>query len=470
MKARAMKGGFWLGLGSGAEQGLRFIRNIILVRILAPEAFGLMAIILAVNAAFESFTQIGIKEAIIQNPRGEESTYLNGAWFMSFGRSILLFIGGIVSSYWITDFYEIPQHTFLIQASFVAIVLNGSISVGAYIALKQMNYKKWVLITHGGGLFGILTAIGLSFVLQNVWALVIGYLTEALMRNILSYIVCPHIPKYRFEKEHIHSLLQYARGMFGLPILFFIYAQMDIFVVGKLYSKTELGLYSMVVTLAQAPAVIITSLVNPILMPVFSQKQNDKQWINIAIIKAIKIIMTIGMPLVLFAAFYGRDLLAVIYGSTYAVMAVPFVVHLATTIMRSASVPITNVYFALGRPEQHRTFTGIRAILIVVLIYPAIKWLGFTGAALAVFLATTIGLFFQVMRIRKLTGLDITKFKNILFETLAFSLIVGLVWIATTFLPSSTPEINIAQGLTGCVLGYGLIIAFMIKKKVSLSK
>ena len=94
LKARAMKGSFWLGLGSGSEQGLRFLRNIILVRILAPEAFGLMAIVLAVNAAFESFTQIGIKDAIVQNPRGEDDTYLNIAWFMAFGRLILLFITG----------------------------------------------------------------------------------------------------------------------------------------------------------------------------------------------------------------------------------------------------------------------------------------------------------------------------------------------------------------------------------------
>lgn len=460
-----MKGSFWLGLGSGAEQGLRFIRNIILVRILAPEAFGLMAIILAVNAAFESFTQIGIKEAIIQNPRGEESTYLNGAWFMSFGRSILLFIVGIVSSYWITDFYEIPQHILLIQASFVAIIMNGSISVGAYLALKKMSYKKWVLITHGGGLLGILTTIGLSFVLQNVWALVLGFLTEALMRNVLSYILCPYIPEFRFEKEHVKSMLQYARGMFGVPILYFIYAQMDIFVVGKLYPKYELGLYSMVANLAWAPAMIITTLINPILMPVFSMKQNDYMWINKALIRATRLIVIAGIPLVLFAALFGRDLLTVIYGTPYARMVLPFILLLITTIMRSASVPIATLYNAVGKPELHRLFTGIRAILIVILIYPAIKWIGLTGAALAVLLSTVISIIPQIRRACDLTGLKVRSFNKIIVEAVVFSCIIGTILFVLKVVSSNTPIISLIQGLIGCTFCYGMIAILIVKRK-----
>jgi O-antigen/teichoic acid export membrane protein len=180
----------------------------------------------------------------------------------------------------------------------------------------------------------------------------------------------PFLPQFRFDKEQINALFQYSKGLFGLPILYFIYAQADIFVIGKLFSKSDLGLYSMVINLAQTPALLITSLVNPLLMPVFSQKQNDSEWINRAIIQSTKIIMMTGVPLVFFAAFYGNDLLTIIYGTSYAAMAIPFTVYLGITIMRSASVPIANVYLAIGRPELHRLFTGIRAVFIIILIYP----------------------------------------------------------------------------------------------------
>ena len=458
-----MKGSFWLGLGSGGEQGLRFLRNIILARILAPDAFGLMAIILAVNAAFESFTQIGIKEAIIQNPRGEEQTYLNGAWFMSFGRSILLFTGAVISAYWVAYFYEIQQHVLLVQTSFAVILLNGSVSAGAYIALKRLEYKKWVVITHGGGMIGVFTAISLSVVLENVWALVLGFVAEALMRNILSYIICPYTPRFQFDRDHLHSLIRYARGMFGIPILYFIYAQMDIFVIGKLYPKNDLGLYSMAASLAQAPSMIMTTLVNPILMPVFSKKQSDSAWINDVILRSTKMILIAGAPLIVFAVFYSEDLLKAVYGKQYAVMAVPFAVLLANTIVRSASIPIANVYLAMGRPELNRNFTGLRTILIIASIYPAIKWFGLPGAAMAVFLSSVISTFPQVRTMNRLTGLPAKSFIKIFMQTIMIFCIVGVIIYTIRNLWPSSAINNLIQGVAICVTCYGVMVSIYLK-------
>jgi PST family polysaccharide transporter/lipopolysaccharide exporter len=328
-----------------------------------------------------------------------------------------------------------------------------------------LDYKKWVVIAHGGGLVGILMAISLSFVLQNVWALVFGFLAEATARCILSFILCPYIPQWRFNKEHINALLKYSRGMFGLPILTFIYAQLDIFVVGKLYPKNILGLYSMVASLAQAPSMIMTTLVNPILMPVLSKKQNDVVWINRAIIKSIRIIIFVGIPLVLFAVFFGKDLLTVIYGLPYAIMAIPFTILLATTVMRSASIPIASLYFAIGRPELHRLFTGTRAVLIVVLIYPGIKYLGLTGAALAVCLSTVVSIVPQIMRIRDLTGLKVRSFNAILVEALELSCLVGVILLIAKGISYSTPIVNVILGLIGCIFCYIVTVIFIIKKQ-----
>lgn len=464
LKSRTFRGGFWLGLGSGSEQGLRFLRNIILTRILAPEAFGLMAIIVAVNSAFDAFTQLGIKEAIIQNPKGEEEEYLNGAWFTSFGRSIGLFIIGVVSSVWISRYYEIPQHAAMFQVSFLNMLFSGAFSAKAYVALKQMDYKKWGIITNGGGIIGIMTAIGLSFVLHSVWALIFGFLVEAGARCLLSYVVCPYLPRLRFKKEHIHALLKYASGMFGLPILYIIYAQADIFVIGKMFSGNELGLYSMVAALANAPSIFITTLINPILMPVLSQKQDDKAWINKAIITSSRLILIAGFPLVLFIAFYGEDILKVAYGPPYAVLALPFTLLVATTIMRTASVPIFNVYLSLGRPELHRFFLAIRAVLICILIYPAIKLFGLSGAALAMLFSNAVSLIFQVMRIKSITGLVISKFNYIFIEAMAYSTVVAMVWVTSQLFKSTTPAGNILYGLGGCAFCYGILSIYIMKR------
>jgi O-antigen/teichoic acid export membrane protein len=79
LRAKAARGGMWLGSGSAAEQVTRFARNILLARLLAPSAFGAMAIVLSSSSLIASLSDVGIWPAVIQNPRGGNKAFLNAA-------------------------------------------------------------------------------------------------------------------------------------------------------------------------------------------------------------------------------------------------------------------------------------------------------------------------------------------------------------------------------------------------------
>src|ERR1035437_9699728 len=83
LKTKVLRVGVWLGGGSVAEQALRFGRNMILARLLAPNAFGTMAIALSAASVVDTLTDVGVGTAIIQNPRGAEDKYLNTAWWLA---------------------------------------------------------------------------------------------------------------------------------------------------------------------------------------------------------------------------------------------------------------------------------------------------------------------------------------------------------------------------------------------------
>jgi O-antigen/teichoic acid export membrane protein len=72
LKARVFRGGVWLGAGSFSEQVIRFGRNMILTRLLAPEAFGTMAVVLSACSVVQTIMDVGVREALIQNPKGTE--------------------------------------------------------------------------------------------------------------------------------------------------------------------------------------------------------------------------------------------------------------------------------------------------------------------------------------------------------------------------------------------------------------
>ncbi|MDA8089037.1 MAG: oligosaccharide flippase family protein [Nitrospiraceae bacterium] len=468
MKSLALKGGFWLGMGSGLEYGLRFLRNIILVRLLAPESFGLMAIVLAVNGALGAFTFIGINEAVIQSPDGGEETYLNAAWWLSLVRSAGLFFIALIFVPALTSFYSVASYSLMFKVSFLSILFNGAMSARAYIAQKKMDFRKWMIVSNGGAAIGILTAIGLTFWLHSVWALVIGYVMEAAGRCLLSFIICPYLPRMHFKKEHTKALWKYASGMFGLPVLYFFFKEADVFVIGKLLPKKELGLYSMAMRLAQMPILIVSTIINPILMPMFSTKQADRPWVNRTLIKSTRPILLAGSPIVCFFALYGKDLLTVVYGPQYATVAIPFAILLAATLFRTAATPISNVYFAIGKPQLQRFFLIIRAALMIVIIYPAVRFFGLTGAACAGLFSMLAGYFFQVLRMQDLGYLDLRRYGAIFLYAIAISTIVFIVWSAAGRL-SLQPFHNMFLGFMWCMAAYvflGLITFKLYRKAV----
>lgn len=471
--SRAAKGTFWIGTGNVFEQVLRLLRNVILTRIIAPEAFGLLAIVLAINAVFESFTQIGIKEAVIQNENGDKTEFLNGAWYLSVGRAILLYLIIYFVSPMIAKFYEQPGLVPLMRVAFLGIVFNGTISSRAYSAIKQMKFAKWSIIFHFGGILGVITTIVLGITLKSEWALVIGFTTEGAFRLILSFILCPFKPRFNFKKEYISSLLKYAKGMAGLPILTFIFMRIDVFVIGRYFSFNNLGLYSMSSNMAWLPSNFITRLVSQVMMPAFSERQKDFKLLNRWTYNVTKMVAYIGFPALAFFFFYGKEFLSIAYGERYGIMAIPFSIIFATAMIRTCSVPIVSVYLAIGKPELHRLFTAIRAILIIILIYPFIKYFGLKGAAASGLIAMIISYFFQVSRMKKTTGLEYKKYTKIFLFAVTLTIPVIIVNTIANLFKLEGNIYPIIIGLIGLAISYLLSlkeIRSIMKIKIENSK
>lgn len=465
---RLARGGAWLALGSGGEQLFRLARNMILARLLAPEAFGTMAIVLAVSNLLESLTQIGVREAIVQNPDATDDTYLNGAWFVSVGRSILLCVGGVVLAPYIATFYHDSDLSLMIRVAFLSLVFRSAISVRAYVSVKQLNFAAWIKIEQLGGMIGVTAAILLSVVIRNVWSLVIGYIVEAAAALVLSFVFCPHLPRFRFNTAHMRSLLRFAGGMFGIPALTFVFLRGDVFVIGKVLTAAELGLYSMAASLADAPSLAMQKFVSPLLMPAFSEIQNEDNKITQGVLNVTSALATLLIPLGLFVATYGSAILRVAFTPQYSQVAVPFALLFTASTLRNLIVPTAAVYLAKGRPKVLRLLTGLRAGILFVLIFPLVRSLGLVGAAVAVLSAMLISAAAQIIQFGRLTGLSLRRYVLTLAVPLLSSVpLIVLIPIRASHSYSSSlhPAVDLVIGATCMVLAIATSLLIAVKSK-----
>lgn len=465
LKNKLFKGGAVIGFANASEQGLRFIRNMILTRILAPEVFGIMAIVLAINAFLDSFTEVGIKQAIIHHEQARENLFLNTAWWFATLRSLILYALAFLIAPAIANFYDNPEIVSIMRLAFLAILFKGMMSIRSYVAVKDLKFNRWAVINHGGGIIGIVIAVLLAFYLKNIWALVIGFTAESFFRFTLSYIICPFLPSFSITRENFYALYKYAMGMLGLPILTFIFMRIDVFVIGKLHSEYDLGLYSMSVTLAYVPLMFLSSVISDIAMPHFASLQKKNSELRKALIKVTYLITYFSFPIVVFILVYSESILIIIYGKEYAAVSIAFSILAVTAFLRLLSVPIAGMYMAIGEPGKHRFFTIIRASLMIMFIYPAVKYFGLVGGASAGLTAILVGFVLQLNKLKEIISLNKKKYIMSLVPAACFSSLIIIIWVITNSFTTGMPLREILAGLASCIIVYLLIIGIQIKTK-----
>jgi O-antigen/teichoic acid export membrane protein len=466
LRAKAMRGGVFLGGASVAEQASRFARNMLLTRLLAPGAFGAMAIVNASASIVGTLTDVGVRAAVIQNPRGGEKAYLNASWWMGMGRAITTYLIIFAMAPWVARFYGNAELSALLRVALLGSLFDGAMSPGSILPQKEMKFGRWIGINNGGAIGGVILTIILAFVIRDVWALAIGACSENAFKCLLSYIFCPGLPSLGWDRHVARDLYKFSKGVIGLSFLNLVFTRTDIFVLGKLFSTTELGLYTMAVALIQTPSVFLVGMLAQTLFPAFAHIQNDNERVNRILVEVTSWLILLGLPVVVVIYLCGHSLLSVVYGARYAAAAGPLAFATAVVFLNVLNVAITCVFSGIGRPELHRRAVTASAVVMIIAVYPACKLWGMIGGQVAALLAIAVSYLLQVMRMRELTGLKLLRYGKAFVPAALVSgglLMVGLG--AHIFGLATKPFANIALSAGACVIAYALCTPAFLKLK-----
>ena len=453
---RCVHGGVILTTGSLVENASRFIRNIILARLLAPEAFGLIATALAAVAVMEAFSEVGLRQSVIQHKDGDKREFLNIIWWLSSLRGLIFYGIGYFTAPLICDFYNNPELLLILRTVFLVILFKGLISPRVHALEKNFQFPRWVIIMQGSGFLGVLIAIVSAFFLYNVWALILGYIAEALILCVLSFMLCPFKPQFKVDSAYLPDILRFARRMFGIPILTMLFIRTDIFVIGKVLTLGHLGMYSLARNLADLPNAFLSRIIHPLVLPALSSIQDDKDKLKDTLLIMTRVTATFGVPLIAFFAVFSRPILSLVYGSQYSAVAIPFGILCIYAIIFLSSTFIMNLYIATGKPHIHRTSAIVRTFLFLLIIYPATKGFGLTGASSALLIGMCSSLAVQLIYLKKLVNLRLYEYFHCWLRGLIFSLVViipGISFIAVFSFQGIGP---ILIGVLSCFIAWTL--------------
>lgn len=464
LRGRFLKSSALLGFAAGLENAARLVRNMIIARILAPEEFGVMAIVLAATWAFKAFTQMGVQQCIIQNKRGSETEFLNVAWWFSTILAFVLFVVAFISAPFIAKFYNQPELLLMLRIASLTIVFDSMMSPRTYVLEKELKFSKWVVIMQGAGLFNILVAISLSFYLRNVWALVIALMCESLFRLVFSFLLCPFIPKFKIERQSMSEIYKFAIAIFGLPILLMVFQQADVFFLGKLVSVEDVGKYSLVIILSRLPNMIYSVTLGRLMVPVFSELRDDLTKFRKNFLKITNIICLFGIPFIAFLGIYSKSILSLVYGNIYASVYLTFIILCISYFIRIFNELMGSSFIAIAKPELYRNYSLVRMLIVLALLYPLIKMFALIGAAFSVLTATIVFWLLLLKRLSNILKIDLKIYFSSIIKGLSVSLLVLLSGFIMKYFSLKSNLINISVGMAICFLTW-TITAYALKFK-----
>jgi O-antigen/teichoic acid export membrane protein len=450
-----VRSGGSLGLASFFEYGCRFLRTIVLARLLTPDAFGLAALLTACVAVAEALTEVGLREAVVQNKHGREKEFLSTNWWLALGRGAFLYAALWALAPWVAKTFNQEHAVLMLRVGFLVTVLNAATSPALHVLQKDFSFGKWVLLMQASGVIGVVVAIVLGVITRSVWALIIGAVAESLCRCVLSFVVLPFRPMFGVNRVYLKEIVTFSRGMFGLPILMVILMQTDTFVMGKLFSAAVLGIYSLARDLADLPNKVLSRVISPLLLPTFSAQQEDLEGMRRRVIMVTELLVAMGAPYVLFCVLFAEPYLVTVYGPSVTGMAAAFAMLSAAIMLQILSSVIMNAFIGLGQPQVQRLASLARTVSLIVVIYPLACFMGPAGVALAVLCSITIALTLQVGFARRIIGLRFGEYLAPWWMGLRLCAFVMVAWVIAQFVAMASWMV-VVLGAAGFLAGWGV--------------
>ncbi|RKY12109.1 MAG: hypothetical protein DRP65_02305 [Planctomycetota bacterium] len=286
---------------------------------------------------------------------------------------------------------------------------------------------------------------------------------------VIQLYLCPFRPRFKFHPESHRAILKFARGVFGLPILTFLAIQTDVIVLGKVVTTEQLGKYAMVYTLARLPMELFVQMFGRVMLSAYSEKQDSLEYLSDSVLRLVRAIAMLGVPLILFMALYAKPLLTLVFGASFAEVSVAFRLLAIVSLLRTQEVIATAMYLAIGQPHLHRRFIALRAVIIVVLIYPAAVAFGLVGSASVILLGNAIAMVMQVYWLHKRIGLSIKAYVYCWFEDIWLCLIVIIPLVLLQFMRFKNPVSYMVLGavayFVACCVGLFRIYRHILHKQ-----
>lgn len=382
LAARAMRSSAWTVLGYGGSQAIRLASNLILTRILFPEAFGLMALVTVFMVGLAMFSDVGIGPSILQNRRGDEPDFLDTAWTIQVARGAILWLATWALALPVAAFYGEPMLAQLLPVVGLSLLIGGFNPTRIETATRHLLIGRVTLLDLVAQAIGIVVMVVLAWITRSIWALAVGVVVSAVAKLALTHFLLPGpANRFRWERTAAHELIHFGKWIFLSTICGFLIAQGDRAILGKYLPIDLLGVYNIGYFLASFPMLMGTAVLGRLMIPLYRERPPAAAPENFRRLRKMRFAITGGLlSLVILMAAVGPVLVDFLYDPRYAMAGGVVVMISCVLIAHIIGLTYDQAALAAGDSRNFFFLTAMRALVQTGLFLAGAELGGLVGA------------------------------------------------------------------------------------------
>jgi lipopolysaccharide exporter len=416
------KGAAWMVFMRIAVRAIGLVSTIILARLLVPADFGLIALANTFIAAVEVFGEFGFTYALIRDQRTDRKLY-DTAWTLNLITATAIAAVVALVAHPAAVFFNEPRMEMVVYAMAVATCAAGFENIGTVDFRKDLEFGRDFRFMVARKLISFFVTIGLALIWRNYWALVAGIVVGKFGGVALSFAMQSYRP--RFSLAAWRDLIGFSKWLLVINVVRFIHRKADIFILARLFTPYELGLYAVASEIATLPTSELVTPVQRALFPGFAKLAHDKVLLARSYVDSLAIMLLIAAPAAVGIAVTADPLVRLFLGAKW-LGAIPLLQLLAIYgLMRLGAANAGSAMIAMGRV---RAWTKIETSFVAVQV-PALvvgAWQGgVAGTAAALAVSTAINMLIAVAVTIRALEVGAGRVIAALWRTLAACAVMG---------------------------------------------
>jgi amino acid adenylation domain-containing protein len=350
LRQRTLVGLGWSGATQVLGQLFQLGFSVVIVRLLTPVEFGLVAMVAVFTGFSASLVDCGLGAAIIQKPSPSQA-HLNSVFWLNLGVGTLLTLLFSAFAPLIAGFYHEPRLT-LVTIGMASTGLLGSLGVVQNALLsKSINLRARFWIESVATVVSGFVAIVLALAGAGVWSLVGQSIALSASRLGMAWQLSPWRPSWSFDRNTTRELLRFARHMAGFNTIVYWENNLEKLAIGRLIGSSPLGIYGLAERLMRMPSTIITATAGGVMFPSISLIQADIDAVKRVYLRSNRLIAAFTFPAMIGLLVMAEPIILSLLGEKWREATLPLQLLCLAGLAQSVYNTSSWIYLSYGRPD-----------------------------------------------------------------------------------------------------------------------